>query len=594
MTRILLAIGCDAYDHLNPLTGAVFDAKRVSDLLTDEAFGDYEAERSQILLSPTKEEVLKALSETLSVPDLETFTLYFAGHGGAEKGTFYLGLSEAQSGKLWETGLSLAQVFTMIAGAGPAHANIIIDACESAGLVADLNVITKTDVMGNAGTPAITLLAMSAANKGAGESSDGGFGTNALLDCINGTAFVQDSNSALDLTEICKVVCDRIKAVSAQEPRWFVLNHNQRAAFCRNPHYQASAATAFAKWEPRAFLDNLEPLLSSHASQPKEILTDVERLVGGLVERAKGSRDRFKEVEVLATKIVAVLGYVESSRELQSYVVANSLALAGRICELLLELAAEMEAEKYALLSTRGGLADFFYLPIRITKLLGWFGAAHYIYRQIKREDRFPKDKFSHVLRLMIDNYAGSIVAISDKQAPDVALALSAISDLGLREEGESILGMLFSSVCDSHGKVADNHLAPEDVLQFVLSRHRDDFSGSPMVLARPSELIAVLLRSSTLFDLAVVFDEALEDLDHTAINAYVAEDYARFSDRYISSGNNLGFRIGHDIWTVGDLMHHWPQPLPRPSMPVAFGAIWSSLLFPDRVPWFVFPEPIV
>jgi len=87
--RILIAIGCNAYDHQNSLNGAERDAQRVFSVLTRPELGDYHPERSRLLLSPSVIEVREALREVLfSNGPIDTFSFFFAGHGGVRSGSF--------------------------------------------------------------------------------------------------------------------------------------------------------------------------------------------------------------------------------------------------------------------------------------------------------------------------------------------------------------------------------------------------------------------------------------------------------------------------------------------------------------------------
>jgi hypothetical protein len=111
-------------------------------------------------------------------------------------------------------------------------------------------------------------------------------------------------------------------------------------------------------------------------------------------------------------------------------------------------------------------------------------------------------------------------------------------------------------------------------------------------MVARPTELVLVLLRASRLFDLADEFDTALEALDHLALNAYLSDGFCDFGAEQIAGGINAVFHIGHDIWSVRDIERAWPNR-PSPDRPgVAMAALLASLLFPDRTPWFLMPLP--
>jgi uncharacterized caspase-like protein len=89
MKRVLIAIGCDAYDHLSALHGAESDAIAISSLLVAPK-GDYDPALSVLLLSPSVEEIMDALSALpFGTNDIESLTFFFAGHGGTKSGTYY-------------------------------------------------------------------------------------------------------------------------------------------------------------------------------------------------------------------------------------------------------------------------------------------------------------------------------------------------------------------------------------------------------------------------------------------------------------------------------------------------------------------------
>jgi hypothetical protein len=96
-------------------------------------------------------------------------------------------------------------------------------------------------------------------------------------------------------------------------------------------------------------------------------------------------------------------------------------------------------------------------------------------------------------------------------------------------------------------------------------------------------------LRSAGRVGLDDVIDEDLYLLDHLPLNAYVPSDYSLFGMEHIEGGENLSFIIGHDIWRVKDVEKSWPVELKQiPENEVRCLSILASLLFPDRVPWFL------
>ena len=164
---------------------------------------------------------------------LDTLTITFAGHGAVSSGSFYMALRNSHLQGLSATALSLAEILRMIAEAAPMQTNLIIDACQSGGLISDLHVILKSEVMGKFGTLGVTLLATAASNEEAHEEGGHGIGTAALLECIRGDIVLQDHNPALDLVEIGKVVSERVSTAGAQTPVVWGLNLYGPPAFAR-------------------------------------------------------------------------------------------------------------------------------------------------------------------------------------------------------------------------------------------------------------------------------------------------------------------------------------------------------------------------
>jgi len=259
--------------------------------------------------------------------------------------------------------------------------------------------------------------------------------------------------------------------------------------------------------------------------------------------------------------------------------------------EKAIELACQrIHVDKFALLSGHGnGLGELFYLPIRVSNLLGWAGAAYHLKRI--SGDAFSVSGFQKLMEMIIDHYSLSVRTMSDNQAPAMACALTAAYDLKLLDQGETIASLLFNSACECQGHIAGNHIGLDKTLAYLLLRADRNLPSAPNLLARPSELMTVLLKAARLFALEDVFDEAMYEFDHLTLNAYVPDDYSQYGRKSITGGENFTFSVGHEIWTIEDLGSAWPQharAAPR-SPAIAAGAILGSLIFPDRVPWFLF-----
>jgi len=616
--RALLAIGCDAYAELNPLTGAEADAAAIFELLIQPQIGDYDANRSRLLRSPTLQEVRLALTDMLfGDQPLDTVTVMFAGHGAVSGGSFYMAMSDSRAHALSATALSLADLFRMIAEAAPRQSYLVIDACESGGLISDLNVILKSEVMGELGTPGVTLLATAASNEGAVEVGGHGVGTTALIDCIRGDTFLQDSTTALDLVEIGRAVSERVSAAGQQTPVVWGLNLYGPPGFCKNPHAGTGnaplrsvlvgwpdAGTSAAigtnlrrlwepyvaiptRWEPRAFLNAIAPLLSSVGDDSEMRINLARRIADACAAQASESRDRYREIEVRAACVVALLPFAADAK-VEAYLVATCGEIAALVEQVTNAAVSAIDAYAFALVT--GGMSDLYYLPIRISKLLGWAGFAVHAALAAGEDCGSAGTSLADLFARIFETYSLSLVAMSDEQAPYVLSTLTAASRAGLNEQSERLLGHLFASGVDCRGRVAQADLDPSKVLEFLIARTEPPEEASIDMVAQPTELVLVLLRASRLFDLAEEFDTSLEALDHLALNAYLPDDFLNFGAEQIMGGVNAVFQIGHDVWSVGDIEAAWPNR-PSPESPgVAMAALLASLLFPDRTPWFLMP----
>lgn len=618
--RALLAIGCDAYDHLGRLTCAEADADALFRLLIEPSVGDYDVERSRLLLSPTLQEVREALATMLFNGEaLDTLTITFAGHGAASCGSFYMATRDSRVHALSATALSLADLFRMIAEAAPKQTYLVIDACEAGGLISDLNVILKSEVMGEFGTPGITLLATAASNEVAAETCGHGIGTAVLLECIRGDIFLQDRSPALDLVEIGRAVSERVSAKRAQTPVVWGLNLYGPSSFCKNPHVGMSDAplrsvltgwpnvvTTAAiseglprlwepyaavptRWKPREFLDQLAPMMDMLKDEPSVLLNLVQRVSRTFAARARESQDRFCEIEVRAACAVALLPFSDEPKVIEMLGV-QSLEIAELVDLAISDVIDAVSAYRYALVT--GGLGDLYHLPIRLSKLMGWAGFAVHARRVLGLNTDVAASRLPALLDRIFDTYALSLVAMSDSQAPYVMTAMTACAEVGLRDAAERVLGYMFASTVACGGRVARSDLDASKILAYLVGRGKQPPQLTIETIAQPTELVLALLRLSRLFDLADEFDASLSGLDHLPLNAYLADNYNQFGQDFIMGGTNAVFVVGHDFWRIAELEAAWPSFLVPDHPAVAMTALLASLLFPDRSPWFLLPEP--
>lgn len=616
--RVLLAIGCNEYNEAGPLTGAEPDAQRIFDALVSAKSPWYDGGRSRLLRSPTLDEVRAVLRDMLfRGPEIETFTFFFAGHGGVHAGSFYMWLKDTIEAAQSVSALALADLFRSINEAAPRQTNIIIDACESGGLVDDLGVLLKPELLGDVGTPALTLVATSGRNQYAGETAAGGLGTNALLDCIEGRELINDTVSALDLVDIGRRVAAKLQP-EGQNPVVWGLNLYGPPSFCRNPRFSADGLermrdfvqtwptqtddivkanqdalwttylSVSGDWSQNQFQRLVWSMVQSPNLPPHQVATVIERLAAAFLQRAAQCEDPYRSVLVAAILAASLLPHVENPA---AHAVAERLT--GEVAKALLDanarLISSLSADRFALLSSRnGGLADLYFLPLRVSQVLGWAAAGPNV-AQTEEQRAQALDQLKVLLSLILEHYERSLVALNDSQASAWCICLAQASEVGLMDEGERLAGLLFYSLTASGGRVARGDLPAEDALAYLLAKMAGDYSKVAELIERPMETITVLLKAARLFDLEEVFDEALWRLDGVSFSAYMPADLAHFNDEIMRGGENVVWTIGHDVFRTTDFLATWPSRMPAPATAITKAlSVLAALTLPDRQPWFL------
>lgn len=77
---------------------------------------------------------------------------------------------------------------------------------------------------------------------------------------------------------------------------------------------------------------------------------------------------------------------------------------------------------------------------------------------------------------------------------------------------------------------------------------------------------------------------------DGVTLGGFFSADFEQFADERMASGDNLLWRIGHDVFRVRDLEASWPESaLRRPDTPYLTASVAAAtLVYPDRVAWFL------
>lgn len=617
--RCLIAIGCDAYETENPLAGAEADARRIFEALMKPEVGDYDAAGSCLLLSPDLDTIRAALRDILIAPDeIETLTIFFAGHGGVKAGTYYLLARDASSDLLSATALSAGELLTMVGEAAPLQTNLIIDACEAGGVSGDIRALLRPEDLGSIATPGVTVLAMAARDQAALEVGDVGVGTKALLDCIEGRTFVSDNRATLDLLEIGTRVAEVLAEDGGQAPVLWGLNLFGPRRFCANPSFGGGGGPLRAtlgkwhdpadlgvvdaaipglwdiwedlaepEWSPQAVIDALGAVLSRFASDESRALL-LERLTAAADLKSVLAPDRLRPIEARAAILVSALPFAASPviapvvRALIDEWVVHADHLIDEVCT-------SLEGDRFALLSNAGGISDFYVLPLRILRIGGWAAAAGLLRPAADTADCARLQRY---LRAVMAELATALVATSDTQAAPLAAIVAASRDSDAREEAGQWVGALFMSALEGRATFASPRIADDDLLRFLIARATGKSDKILSSLARPTELLAVLLRSAAVLGLEDEVDGYLVRLDGIELNAFLPAAYDGFGEAVVCEGVNAGYGIGREIFTVAELEAAW-QPAADPVGEQWGLALLAALLLPDRTPWFLLPPAV-
>src|SRR5918993_829763 len=552
-----MSIGCDAYSHLDGLDGAERDSERIFQALVEDA-GDYDRDLSVSLRSPTMEEIDRAIEGLFDLRDLDILTFFFAGHGGVKYGTSYLCPSNTRPDKLSATALSLPDLLTKLAELRPRQVNVVMDSCQSGGAMLDMNSLLKPEVLTGLNSPSISFLAAAAPDQYAGEEDEGGYATVALLRYLSGEVLLQDNRPYLDLVEIGRAVSESVgSTVPEQTPVTWGLNLYGQGEFARNPLFPDDptrrrppveiAPGTDAGSKVQEYSEALWHHYQSLAAEPSYgDLADLLRLVCEDIEeggtsalpfvrgmatsfraRSSSSPDLLAESDVLACCAIALLPFQEdgASRVLARELMAERRSVDDTIRAALTE---SISSDWYALLSPSAPLGDFYYLPLRVSRILGWLASTILVDDLLGAEDRAEED-VRRTIALVVDAYEGSLVALSDEQAPHVYLLAKACQLRGWEDLGRRILRPYFDSLESVGGSVSRAGLESAEAFRYVMQRAAGQLGQELKILAGPSQFIPSLMVAGAAFELDGEWNPHLPAFDGRYLDLYRPDDYSEF-----------------------------------------------------------------
>lgn len=627
MKRLLCCVGCNEYEELGGLNGAELDAENVFNALVDSEFKSYDSD-SRLLRSPTYLDFRVVLQEMLlgeECPDV--FTLYFAGHGGVHAGSYYLGLKDTSRRNVAFNGFSLSDLFTLINSSSVSQVFVILDSCNSGGIVYDLNSLLKGEQIGAAGSKSVALLAAAASDQYAMESESGGALTNHIVSILNGRTRISDECEYLDLVEVGRVVSNLfIEARETQLPSSWGVNLYGEGAFTLNPFFsgESSGGDVF-EYIPAS--SSLGKKIALHYAEISKLHSDVEYEVDAekvATFLSKIKEETFDEERQFVSFLLGILNSLRNqairSKELfaESILISGFIPILNRIDESLSarlipifaqyrnsaalreldELSEAIKSDKFFLLDTdspSGASSQYYCVPIRISKILGWLGVLLYESKYLGLEDDV-KFKVTSLLADIVDDYPMAFCAVSESQAVHVFMGIMALLDRGCGAQACYIYLNYLESIGSNKGQVCSIEASGEDILTFISLYGSPALKSVPKIVASPTCFLFAILLLARSFGLEEELDSMMHVFDRKTIYSYVSNDHREFGDIRMRDGVNLSLQVGFSFWSMDEFYKlvfdvletkfEKDQELKLPD--IQYVSTVSSFVFEDRIPLFL------
>lgn len=620
--NLLFAVGCNTYDNMQRLGSAEHDAKRIHEVLIEQS-SLYSSDHSRLLLSPTRHEFEKALEDTLPLPaGIDTFTLFFAGHGGVTGSSFHLCLRDTKSDRLSHTGYGMARLFSTICETKPPQVNIVVDACQAGGAAWDLSNLLKPEII-DAKTPSsVAFLGACTSLQEASEEADGGIFTTQLLACVTGSHEIQRRSPYLDLVELGNVVSPMvIVREQSQRPVCWGLSLFGKSEFSQNPywientqrgHFPVPKISAFSPiglqfrekaenlWELYQSIETnfnsrrLHDLLASVSPTDSESRHDLASGVMGLSEyfstESEKSRDLHAPIRCIATCAVALFKELGDAN-VDAAVQESAAQIIERSQELQKQIIDLLDKEPAEVLIASGFCCDLFYLPIRISHILGWIGADILLQSYFPQFSR-PDDLPMKLAERLINNHSEALACVSDDQAAPLYVFLVACLQNGSTEHAKIAFNSYYLDFCMKKGNIARCSTDGKQAVKYILSLSEHLNKPTDWHPANPSQLLPVLLLAG--FRLGLSQDWTLRDLDRLFGNYFIPSGTRDFAGKIIENGVNHSFTVGAGVWKMEEFIAEFEKIISGNSRPdhaeklVATLTMLSSLLFPDRIAYLL------
>ena len=626
MRRLLCSVGCNAYDELDSLSGAELDAENVYSSLVSSEYKSYDAD-SCLLMSPSYSEFRGMLQEILlgdNCPDV--FTLYFAGHGGVNAGSYYLCLKDTKKNVAFN-GVPLSDLFTLINSSSVSQVFVILDSCQSGGVAYDMNYLMKGEKIGHSGSKSIALLAAAASDQYALESSSGGLLTNYLIDVLSGGLRISDDRKYFDLVEIGRALSKVIIAnCETQIPSSWGINLYGEGLFAINPFF-SGGQLGFDVYETIPASSDLGKKIAFHYKEISQLHVEVEQevdaakiaalllkikhetfdedkqfgsflmgLLSSLRSQALKSTDLFAE-STLISAFIPILCQLEGDLRDQFILILAKYRHSAALRELD-EVRVVLRNDQTALLDKKarsGALPLFYCLPLRVSKFLGWAGLLLLESRYLGIESSI-KRSVSSLIAEIVDDYPRGFCAVTERQACHVFVGIKGLLAANCGHLALHLLLEYMESVGNNWGEVCKINATGEEILTFLSLFGTRGLKSIPKIVSSPTHFLCVLLLLAKDFGLNAEVDHLMHLFDRKTVYAYVSNDYGEFSDVKMEDGINLSLQVGFSFWTLDEFIELFEKSV-KPKLAedsslnshgVQYAAIVSSLVYEDRLPLFL------
>jgi hypothetical protein len=222
------------------------------------------------------------------------------------------------------------------------------------------------------------------------------------------------------------------------------------------------------------------------------------------------------------------------------------------------------------------------------------------IQEDLGTNEAISNDRVINILERITSHCSLSFVCVSDEQAPYLML-FSQIQ--GFVKSSETFLFPMrcyLNDFIERKGRIAVSNISGKDVLNYLTSRHSNDYSDVADIHAQPSELLSVLLDAAACACMDGEIDPYMQKIDHLPFNIFLAEDVSTFSEARIENGTNItmkiGSEVGEDVFTLDDFRKNFSnicnpriQTLRKDKkQETMIATALASFMIPDRVPWIL------